>query len=287
MKLSAFQAAAALLAVLPATQSLAGTYVIKAIGYKNETTFLKGINPTPVVTGDYTDANGYGNCFIVTGKVKSLLKDPKGGVTGCVNINTAGTIVGGYQINNTYVGFSYSGSTFTDVPGPAGAVYSFAYGINDKNVIVGSWIDGNNLQHGFVLKGKKYTSFDTAGSTATLGVDINNAGVMTVQGFDSQNNPHSYLVSGSTVTELVFPGSTTTRVHAISNKGMVGLVWLDSAGNSHGGLYDSVAKTYTQIDVPGAAQSGVFGVDDKQSLTGFFLQTNASVQQGFVATYHK
>ena len=287
MKLSAFQAAAALLVFLPATPGLADSYTIKAIGYKNEPLILKGINETPVITGDYTDANGYGNCVIVTGKVKSLLKDPKGSVTGCVNINTAGTIVGGYQINNTYVGYSYSGSTFTDIPGPAGAVYAFAYGINDKNVIVGSWIDGNDLQHGFVLKGKKYTSFDTAGSVATLGVDINNSGAMTVQGFDSNNNPHSYLVSGSSTIELIFPGSIVTRVHAISNKGMVGLVWLDVNGNSHGGLYDSVAKTYTQFDVPGAAQSGVFGVDDKQSLVGFFSQTDGSVQQGFVATHHK
>jgi uncharacterized membrane protein len=287
MKILALQTAALVLVSAMATAGHAGTYKIKAVGYKNDTTLLKGINTTPVITGDYIDGNGNGNCFIVTGKVKSLLKDPKGSVTGCVNINTAGTIVGGYLTNNTYVGYSYSGSTFTDVPGPAGAIYSFAYGINDKGVIVGSWIDGNNLQHGFILKGKKYTSFDTAGSVTTLGVDINNSGVITVQGFDSQGNAHSYLVSGNSTTELIFPGSSVTRVHAISNKGMVGLVWLDSAGNSHGGLYDSVAKAYSQIDVPGAAQSGVFGVNDKQSLVGIFSQTNSSVQQGFVATYHK
>jgi hypothetical protein len=61
-------------------------------------------------------------------------------------------------------------ATLVPVTPPPGAVQTIVFGINNHGVIAGSWIDANNVTHGFIgpLNGT-YTSFDYGGaSTATV-----------------------------------------------------------------------------------------------------------------------
>jgi uncharacterized membrane protein len=54
---------------------------------------------------------------------------------------------------------------FTDIPGPRGAKSSVAYGINDSGLIVGVYSDSTGKDHGFLLRGKTYTTLDPPGHT--------------------------------------------------------------------------------------------------------------------------
>jgi hypothetical protein len=259
-------------------------YTFKTIDYPGSATILHGVNVSGTVVADFNDVNGNANCFTVIKKKQTLLSDPKGSVSFCANINKSGAIVGYYLTGSTNIGYIYAGGKFTDVPGPVGSVYSQVYSVSDKGVMVGAWVDASDNEHGFLLKGKTYTSFDAPNSTDTLGVGINNAGVYTAQGFDVQGNVHSYLIKGGKTTELIFPGAIATRVHAINNKGQMALAWVDSGNVKHGGIYDSKTGAYTQIDAPNAAYTAIMGIDDKQTLAGNFIANNGNDQEGFEAT---
>jgi len=56
-------------------------------------------------------------------------------------------------------------ATYVTVAPPAGAVSVSAFGINDDNIIAGTYRDSNNLAHGFYgpPDGSNYTTFDFAG----------------------------------------------------------------------------------------------------------------------------
>jgi uncharacterized membrane protein len=75
-------------------------------------------------------------------------------------INDNGDIVGYYcagtydDCNNfasPYIGFLYSGGTYTSFSVP-GVPWSYPSGINNKGVIVGSYEDTNNFWHGFLIQ---------------------------------------------------------------------------------------------------------------------------------------
>ncbi len=65
-------------------------------------------------------------------------------------------------------GFLYQSGKFTTIPGPRGALYSQANGINDAGLIVGGYTTSSGYSQGFVLKGKTYTTLNVPGALATV-----------------------------------------------------------------------------------------------------------------------
>ncbi len=284
---SALAALWSLMSAMLAMPAAAQTYTFKTVNYNTtDSTVVKSISNGNVLAADDIDSSGVNHCFTVTGTKKTLVNDTKGTSSSCVNINKSASVAGGYVVGSTAVGFIYAGGKFSDVTGPKGSTYSYAYGLNDAGTVIGSYVDAGGAQHGFILHGTKYTSFDAPGSSATLGIDINNAGDYTAQGFDSSGIQHSYLITSAGATELVFPGSISTRVHALNNKGLVAVSWQDGNGVRHGGVYNATTKAYTKVDVTGAAETNVFGINDKQSLSGFFIEPGDTREQGFRAAGH-
>ena len=98
--------------------------------------------------------------------------------------------------------------------------------INNQGVIGGSYVDSGGIQHGFVLDGKKITSFDypdAVGVTAPEG--INDAGVVTGLWQDTSGNRHGFLYDSTTgdFTAITGPndGSTAQEAWGINNAGLV------------------------------------------------------------------
>jgi hypothetical protein len=76
--------------------------------------------------------------------------------------------------------------TVVPIPSVPGAVTTFAYGINDKNLVTGYFFDSNFVTHGFfgTLDGQ-YTTFDFGhGLSATLMLPVDNAGDILGIAFD-------------------------------------------------------------------------------------------------------
>ena len=274
-------------ATLMSTSSFAKAYKFKTLDYKKaDSTILQNINKSGTIIGNYITASGKEDCFIVTGSTKTLLSNSKEKSTVCGGINTAGDIVGYYPANNAQGGhaFLYSNSTFTNIKPPGSSGGAIAYGINDAGTIIGTYVDANGAQHGFIKTGKTYASFDVPGQSITIGVSINNNGDYTVQTADSSGNEHSFIYTGGAYTELLFPNATSTRAHQINDAGIVALGWIDSSGNENGGLYESASSAYIVENDPLGAITGVEGINDSDTLVGIFATPTDTVYEGFVAT---
>jgi len=75
-----------------------------------------------------------------------------------------------------YVATSSASSPFT-VPGDGTTEYTFAYGINDAQVIVGSYTDTNGSIHGYIDSGTTITTLDVPGADGiTEAYGINSSG---------------------------------------------------------------------------------------------------------------
>jgi uncharacterized membrane protein len=256
---------------------------------KAEQTSMYGINNNDVAVGYYLDQKSIEHGVQWDGKDKKFttIDDPKGDMgSECINLNSKGTIVGGYYTANSLFGFVYKDGKFTDI-GPTGVV-SEAWGINDKGEIAGFVTDSNNVVHGYFWDGKKYTILDYPGAnnfTAAWG--INNAGLITLQWIDSGGNYEAGLYNTETKkysNPITVPGAAQTYIHSINNSGDIVFSWDDSSGNSFGALLmgkkfykfsDPKAPDYTRPD----------GINDKREIVGRFEPTGSKFEQSFEATY--
>jgi uncharacterized membrane protein len=97
------------------------------------------------------------------------------------------------------VGFVLKSNTFTDIPGPKGATFTQAYGINDADTIVGVFVDAKYLSHGFLLKSGKYSTYTTInvpGATNSEAWDIDNNGDVVYQWSDAKGTHGALRLQG-------------------------------------------------------------------------------------------
>ena len=268
------------------------TFQFKTLkGFPNaQQTSMYGINNNNVVVGLYFDQKGMSHGVRWDGKSKKFttIDDPKGDMgSECMNLNSKGTIVGGYYTAGSLFGFQYKDGKFIDV-GPAGAV-SEAWGINDNGEIVGFVTDSNNVVHGYFWDGKKYKILDYPGANNSTGAwGINNAGLVTLQWIDSSG----YYEAGTYNTKtkqygppIKVPGADQTYVHSINNAGDIVFSWDDSSG-AHGALLIG-KKFYKFSDPKGPDYTKPDGINDKHEIVGRYEQTGHKFEQSFEAKYSR
>ncbi len=166
-----------------------------------------------------------------TGKIK-LLKNPDGNVADGVSQggNDAGTYVGDYLDTDGVTRLGFEGKSgkykkaFT-LPKLQGVTSTNPRQINNNGVTAGGYIDSSGVQHGFVLKGKKLTSFDAPGSVnVTTAEGINDAGQVSGLYTDSSGNRHAFLYDSTTGTYTTLDpgnGSTAQEAWGINNQGLI------------------------------------------------------------------
>jgi hypothetical protein len=71
-------------------------------------------------------------------------------------INDAGQFVGSDSLGAYLV----SGGSATPLSGPDGSVWTTPFAISNAGIVVGSWVGADTSEHGFLLQGGAYTSFD-------------------------------------------------------------------------------------------------------------------------------
>jgi uncharacterized membrane protein len=249
-----------------------------------------GINNKGVLVGQFTDNNLILHGFILNGKKVTKLDDPKGtaGTTGASNLALNGPIavVGTYTSSTTGnpMGFLYKGGKYTDIPGPSGSIASTANAINDHGDIVGAYFDSAAVQHGYVLKGTKYTTLDPPGSSAPSGNGINNKGDVVIE-YGASPNFQSVLYTAKTkkYKTINVPGETGSFVTDINTAGDVTYQALDSAGNSHGALLHK--GKYYKFDYPKSAFTFAGAVNDHSTIVGGWRTTSAGHNIGMLATF--
>jgi len=258
-------------------------------------TWAAEINNHGVMVGQYQDSSGANHGYILRGKTLKTLDDPKGKDTALSGINFNGPIaVVGAYINSAgnSIAFRYSPRTkqFTDIPNPPGAASSNPGGMNDRGWIVGWYQDSNGNDHGFLLKGKKYTVLDVPGALATYAYGINNQGDITLTWVDSNYLYEGALYDGKTYQVINVPGAPGgSEASFINNQNDITFWWLDSAGNTHGALCtqcDSKGRKFYKFDYPKANLTVANGINDKNAIVGQYQDENgAGPVSSFEATF--
>jgi probable HAF family extracellular repeat protein len=167
------------------------------------------------------------------GKIK-LLKNPAGNVQDGVaqGGNDAGVYVGDYLDTDgaTRLGFEGKAGKYLSnfkLPKLKGVTSTNPRQINNNNVVAGGYIGSDGIQHGFVLDGKKLTSFDAPGAVGvTTAEGINDAGQVAGLYTDSGGNRHAfeYDVSTGKFTSIdPGDGSSAQEAWGINNKGLITL----------------------------------------------------------------
>jgi probable HAF family extracellular repeat protein len=149
-------------------------------------TFVRGINNTGQVSGEYIDSNYHGFIYDIASKTFTLYDEPNaatGRPTLGAGINDSSQVVGAFDTSTSRHGYSATGvtggtaGTFTTIDDPNAASNTEAFGINNLGQIVGNYVDASNVNHGFLDAGGTFTTIDdpSGGLNQALGINDNGA----------------------------------------------------------------------------------------------------------------
>jgi len=105
---------------------------------------------------------------------------------------------------------------FTTIDDPLAPSNTRASGINNSGLIVGSFVDASNHQHGFLLSGGSFITLDDPSATGgTVASGINNKGQI-VGTYSDARGEHGFLLSGKIFTTLDVSAGTRGTSFAAS-----------------------------------------------------------------------
>ena len=125
------------------------------------------------------------------------------------------------------------------------AAQTMANGINNKNLIVGSYISSAGHTHGFTLSGTTFTTVDFPKSTSTNIYGVNDNGdVVGSYTLSGSMTSHGFLRHNGVFSTIDFPGPSGTAARGINNSGVI----VGAYDNSHGFVLKS--GVFTTLDAP-------------------------------------
>jgi uncharacterized membrane protein len=115
-------------------------------------TVARSINSGGAITGTYTDAAGLQHGFVRDQRGRITTFDPPGSIqTIARSINAGGAVTGDYTTNSMHYGFvrSPDGEITSFIP-PGSTEILNEEGINNSDIVIGSFIDSDGLTLGFL-----------------------------------------------------------------------------------------------------------------------------------------
>jgi len=205
-------------------------------------------------------------------------------------------IVGGYgpDVDFTQGGFlvKVSGTktfseTYQAVNYPHAPPNQVAAGVNDLGQIVGTYVDGSGVGHGYEKSGGTFIKLNVpfAGATGTFPQGINNSGEVVGCWADSAGNSHGFTLIGTTYASFDYPGGTQTCAFDINNAGDIVGDYYDASGVGDSFLLSG--GTYSSFAVPGAVETDASGINDAGDIVGTYCTTSECIPkfdgaQGFL-----
>jgi hypothetical protein len=161
-------------------------------------------------------------------------------------------------------------------------------GVNDNDIAVGFWVDGQGNNHGYeynINTGRFSSVVDPQDKGASLqATAINDRG-------DIAGNIGSdgYLLSHGRLTDLSVPGSSSTMALGVNNYDeVVGVYVPSSDANALEGFTWTPQHGFTTVNDPNGMNDGnltttINGVNDFGQVVGFYVDANGNTD-GFTAT---
>jgi uncharacterized membrane protein len=216
---------------------------------------------------------------------------PGAAVTGHLNLNNRGQVVGFYLdsqgVVRSFVKDRRGRVTTFAVPG---APVTIAGGINDRGQIAGTWYDAGfqpgqgvpppSAVHGFIRQPNgRITTIDLPASfDGTSVTDINDRGQVVGQTGDTQRSGVGFLREpNGRVIIIDVPGAQKIDYPlALNNRGQIVASYTDAGAPSdrfapntrHGFVWDR--GRLTRFDVPGSLATAAYGINDQGQITGAY-----------------
>ena len=262
-----------------------------------------GINRFGDIVGHYVDAAGVDHGYLLRRGNYTTIDFPGSNGGHVHDINSSGAIVGLYILAKRYNGFVLSGGVYASIEYP-GAQSTRANGVNTAGDIVGSYYENNSDStggsngskgHGFLLSGGVYRAIDFPGADYTDAWRINDNGQIVGRYKSGNGDFHVFLltIASGTFTSIDYPGATQTamgdftQMGGLNNNGDIASDFCNSSSNcevaSFGSLHGFVlsAGNFNSLDVPGAAGTVAFGLNDRGIIVGGYTDANLRVH-GFL-----
>jgi hypothetical protein len=283
--------------------SQATSYRIETLDNQHDVTFnqLLGINDRGLIAGYFgSGAAGHPNKGYLLqapyGQGNYTNENFPGSVqTQVTGLNNRGVTVGFFSNTNMGVGMDANfgwvnvNGHFRQADFPTGdsasPVTDQLLGVNDNDIAVGFWVDGQGNNHGYeynINTGRFSSVVDPQNQGASLqATAINDRG-------DIAGNIGSdgFLLRRGHLTELTVPGASATMALGVNNfEEVVGtyMVGSGSSAQMHGFTWQP-GRGFTSIDDPhGVGTTTINGVNDFGQLVGFYVDA-AGNTDGFLAT---
>ena len=150
--------------------------------------------------------------------------------------------------------------------------------INNRGKVVGEYLDRHGVYHGYVWANGRFATIDGPLGTGASIVDVNDRGDKVGTYFAEDGTADGFLLRHGEYTTFAALGLPFTLPFDINNRGQIaGLAFSDpDMTELHGFLLAKGADgPVTQVDVPGAPRTAVFGLDDRGRLVGVYENPDA------------
>jgi len=237
--------------------------------------------------------------FAVTATAADLtiIDVPGARETQAYGLNNHGDIAGFYKdtAGKQHGFLMRKGVLYYPIDAPvAGTTYTQIWGINEAGDMVGSYAAPTGapptlVQHGFVLRKGRFTSFDVPDSTFTSGFAINTEGDVTGHyGTPPSGKMRGYLLRNGVFTtfgaeDWGMPNTMTCGFGTNAAQGIVGH-FQDGTG-VHGFLL--TGSVFTPINHPeaGARNTNTYDINPQGEIVGYYTQITGKVRGFFRSTW--
>ena len=198
----------------------------------------RGINNSRTVCGDYATSDGNLHGFFLSGGTFTEYDVPGALNTAVLGINDPGDFSGTFS-DDDVIGqaFVSVGGTVTSFSVP-GAATTLAYQLNNsKQLVVGYYIDGSGILHGYFrdANGALHFPIDPSGSVGTVLFGLNDRNWVVGRYADSSGVTHGlFFVPPNQFSTFDYPGSTFTSLNGINDQGLICGRYVDASGIAHG-----------------------------------------------------
>jgi hypothetical protein len=188
-------------------------------------------------------------------------------------------VAGTFAQTSTSVTYKY---TPIDYPGAAS---TSANGINNGNIIVGSYVDSSNVSHGFKYANGTFTGINFPGAATTSAMGISDPGdvVGSYQLSNASNSPvHGFLLHNGTFTTIDDPKTSGAVLVGINKSGTIvgngwnGFVYQNGTFTYLNAPLQAGEVAYTQVNGINNLGQVVGQVFSGDNWRGFWVPTNGS-----------
>jgi uncharacterized membrane protein len=145
--------------------------------------------------------------------------------------------------------------------------FSAAFGVNNSGAVVGMYVDGAGLRHGYLATETSFQTLNYPGAFETIPSQLNDAGTVVGQYVDTAGFLHGFVFQSGQFTPLDFPGAVDTGALDVNLNGDIVGAFDTPDFNNHGFLLRS--GVFSTIDIPFHRATIATGINSGGKIVGY------------------